>query len=121
MFFIGGISQKQEYLNFQQLMECKNCNQYTQVKIIMVYTYFSFFFIPLFKWGKRYFVQLDCCKSICELDKETGRQIEKGIITSLDPSSLSFQKTNRIQHCTNCGFQTQENFSYCPRCGNKLQ
>lgn len=121
MFFIGGITQKQELLQFNQIIECKNCNQYTQLKVFMVYTYFSFFFIPLFKWGKRYFVQTNCCNSVCELSKETGKAIEQGTITSLDVSSLHFMHTqNNRKVCNICGYTTNENFDYCPKCGNKL-
>ena len=120
MFFIGGVGQKQEYLKFFQLVECKCCHQLSSIKIIMVYSYFSFFFIPLFKWNKQYFVECENCKSYAPLDKEIGREIEKGIRTTIDANMLYFQKQNRIKQCSNCGYMTQENFDYCPKCGNKL-
>lgn len=119
MFFIGGIAQKQQFLDFNQVIECPNCKEYANLKIIMVYTYFSFFFIPLFKWGKRYFVQTTCCGSMCEIDKEMGSAIEKGTLTSIDTNTLHFYK-NSVKTCTRCGYQTSENFAYCPKCGNIL-
>lgn len=121
MFFIGGIAQKQEAIPFEQIIDCPNCHKYTHLKVFMIYTYFSFFFIPIFKWGKRYFVQSSCCNSICELDKEIGKGIEQGFITSLDVSSLHFTYSqNNLKICTSCGYRTNENFSFCPKCGNKL-
>ena len=120
MFFIGGFGQKEEFLNFNQLMICKNCGQYGQVKVIMVYSYLSFFFIPLFKWNKRYFVQMNCCNATCEINKEIGREIERGTITELNENMLHFQNQPRYKQCSNCGYTTQENFAFCPRCGNRL-
>ena len=73
MFFIGGIAQKQEAIPFEQIIDYPNCHKFSHLKVFMTYTYFSFFFIPIFKWGKRYFVQSSCCNSICELDKEIGK------------------------------------------------
>ena len=53
----------------------------------MTYMYFSFFFIPLFKWNKRFYVQMSCCSAIYELEPEIGKAILRGeepAITSAD-------------------------------------
>ena len=126
MFFIMGISQGQKQLDFDQLIVCRHCGKYGHLKVYMVYSYLSLFFIPLFKWGRRYYVQAGCCGEIVELDAETGRKIASGEITSLPEdiipeSSASWHAGNRERRCPNCGFVTEEDYSFCPKCGGHLE
>lgn len=118
MFFIGGILQKEKLLNFYQLFTCPNCKQLTSIKVIMTYSYFHFFFIPIFSWNKRYFIQCENCGSYSEISKDVGKQIEKGIDVRIDESYYHF--STKHKQCSTCGYTTQENFEYCPKCGNKL-
>ncbi len=59
-------------------------NGYT---VYMVYESLMLFFIPIFKFGKRYFAQKD--STVYEIDKETGQSIERGEEVSLDFSRAS--------------------------------
>ncbi len=120
MFFIMTGGQKDKKLEFDQVVVCPNCGKYGHLNVYMVYSYFSLFFIPLFKWNKRYFAKVNCCNAVCELPQEEGRQIEKGIMTSIDENILHFQTYNHILECRYCGYKTKEDFDYCPKCGNKL-
>lgn len=121
MFFIWGTGTKNRELNFDQLVVCKCCGRYGHIKVIEVYSYFSFFFIPLIKWGKRYFVQMTCCGSSCEIPKELGKDIKAGRVTALNENELYFgQRTGNVRTCQGCGWQTTENFQYCPKCGRPL-
>ena len=52
-------------------------------QVYMVYSYLSLFFIPVLKWGRRYYVRTTCCNASVELDAELGRKIQRGEITSL--------------------------------------
>ena len=83
MFIIMGSGQKEKILDLEQDMQCGNCSTFSTVQIIMVYSYFMLFFIPLFKWNKRYYAQMTCCGSTCDLDKELGAKIERKEITRL--------------------------------------
>ena len=74
MFFIMGISQKQKELNFDQIILCSCCGKYGHIQVFMTYTYFMFFFIPIIKWNKHYFVRMSCCSSECELNFELGKR-----------------------------------------------
>ena len=47
-------------------------------EVYMTYMYFSFFFIPLFKWNKRYFMRNLQGGPDIELPRGIGRQIERG-------------------------------------------
>ena len=131
MFFIGGISQGQKQLQFNQLVVCSQCGAYGRYQVFMTYMYFSFFFIPLFKWGRRYYVQMSCCQSIYELDAEVGKRIARGESLEIQPGQLTLVKSGKTQSewnntwgrkksCGNCGYETTENFEYCPKCGQKL-
>ncbi|HIX51853.1 MAG TPA: zinc-ribbon domain-containing protein [Candidatus Lachnoclostridium stercoripullorum] len=79
MIFIGGIGQGQRELDYRRAaLLCAICGGYGRYQVFMTYTYFSFFFIPLFKWNRRYYVKTTCCGSVYELDPEVGRAIARG-------------------------------------------
>lgn len=121
MFFIMGISQKEKKLNFDQLMICKCCGKYGHIEVFMTYTYFMFFFIPIIKWNKRYFIRMSCCSSTTELLSELGKKIEQGQAVSLDSENLNFgHYETRMKFCSNCGFTTTEDFQFCPKCGKSF-
>lgn len=124
MFFIMGISQGEKKLNFDQTIVCNHCGQYGHLEIYMIYSYLSLFFIPIFKWGRRYFVKTTCCGASAELDAELGHQIERGEVTSLPenmiPHSPDEYAPHRMHRCPSCGFETEEDYQYCPKCGQRL-
>lgn len=88
MFIVWGINTKQKNLDYHgRLNVHEDCGQYAQIEIIKTYSYFSLFFIPLFRWNKKYYAKYHCCKRLYQLNTEIGKQIEKGIypkITSAD-------------------------------------
>ena len=49
MIFIGGIAEGIKQLIYGRQVFCRFCGRGTEVELYMLYTYFSFFFIPLFK------------------------------------------------------------------------
>lgn len=119
MFFIMGSGQDQKQLDFDQIIICKCCGKYGHLRAFMAYSYLSFFFIPLFKWNRRYYVQMSCCDAVCELNPELGKEIERGNIVNLNVDALNFQNNHYMgKHCANCGFYTTEDFDFCPKCGN---
>lgn len=123
MFFIIGITQGRKDLEFSQMMVCSQCGSYGRYTVFMTYMCLSFFFLPIFKWNKQYFVQSTCCNSLYRLDIEIGKQIEKGNPTEIRPENLTLLEKgfrNRDQKCTNCGYEIQEDFDYCPKCGRRL-
>jgi hypothetical protein len=122
MFFIMGISQKEKRLDFDQVMICKCCGKYGHADVFMTYTYFMFFFIPLFKWNKQYYIRMRCCNSTAKIDSDLGKAIEHGSITEIDLDKIQFGcHENSIKRCSNCGFaSTESDYVYCPKCGNKL-
>ena len=62
MIFIGGISQGRKILDYVRTVICGCCGRYGRYEVIMTYTYFSFFFIPLFKWNRQFYVRFTAWK-----------------------------------------------------------
>ena len=118
MFFIIGISQKEKRLDFDQMAVCACCGRYGRYEVYMTYTFFSLFFIPIVQWGKRYFVKATCCGAVCEIDRELGERIRRGEVTELREGDLHFDcHHDAVKRCGNCGYETEEDFQYCPKCG----
>lgn len=119
MFFIFGISQKEEKLDFSQAIICPCCGAYGRIEVFCIYSYFSLFFIPIFKWNRRYYIKTSCCNSECSIPPELGKAIKKGEIEFIDVDHLNFNC--RVKRCENCGYTPSDiSFSYCPKCGKKL-
>lgn len=118
-----GISQKEKQLAFEQLLICPCCGRYGRVSVFTRYSYFMFFFIPLFRWDRHYYARMECCGALCELDPAVGRAIAQGKKASLDPSELHFSCAGQrpaFHVCPRCGYTTAENFQFCPKCGAPL-
>lgn len=127
MFFIVGIGPRRKQLDYDQTVVCPRCGRYGHIAVFVECQCFSFFFIPLFRWGKTYFLQMGCCGASCALDEATGRALERGEIRALDASALRFSKPweahdapRARQSCAHCGFSTEEDFQFCPKCGAPL-
>ena len=77
MIFIGGVGNGMKELT---------------PEVYMTYMYFSFFFIPIFKWNKRYFFRNTDGGADIELPKEIGRQIERGETVNM----LNFSQMSKV-------------------------
>ena len=122
MFFMMGITDGQKELKHDQLVICDRCGAYGRYTVFMTYTVLSLFFIPCFKWNRQYFVRTTCCNTVYRLDAEIGRRIEKGENVEIGPEHLTdtVQAGSRMKRCENCGYTTTEDFTYCPKCGQRL-
>ena len=66
MIFIGGISSGMKQIEYMKTVICSRCGAYGRYQVFMTYMYFSFFFIPLFKWNRRFYVKMSCCGAVYE-------------------------------------------------------
>ncbi len=120
MFFIMGISNGRKDFDFQQTIICNLCERYGRFQVFMTYTVLSLFFIPCIKWNKRYYVQTSCCNAVYELDPEIGKRIAHGENLEILPGNLKLVSRGNgytAKHCNYCGFGTNEDFEFCPKCG----
>lgn len=123
MFFIMGIDQKRKIFEYNQVIVCDHCGSYGRYQVFMTYMCLSLFFIPCLKWNWQYYVQSTCCNTIYSLDPEIGKRIARGENVEILPQNLTQVQagyTSLHKKCGYCGFETQEDFEYCPKCGNKF-
>ena len=90
MFFVGvfGIQDKTKEIHREQNVICPVCGSYDSYQLFKTYTYFHFFFIPLWKWNYRFFIKTRCCNRFCQIDQEIGTRIEKGETVIVSDSDL---------------------------------
>lgn len=128
MFFMMGITQGRK--RFEQLISiiCPYCGNAGKAVVYITYTCLSLFFIPVFKWNKQYYVEMECCGTLYSLNEEKGKEIAAGkdvIITSSDltPVNDSYGGCggySNEKRCPNCGYIADRSFDYCPRCGHRF-
>lgn len=115
-----GITQGRKDFEYGHLMTCSLCGAYGRFNVFMTYTVLSLFFIPCFKWNKHYYVQTSCCNALYELDPEVGKRISRGEdveIRQEDLTRVLNGRSSAVKVCQNCGYMTDEDFEFCPKCG----
>jgi len=129
MFFIMGIDPREKRIPYDDLVICSQCGKYGRYEVVMRCMCFSLFFIPLFKWNKQFYVRANCCGTIYALDPEIGRALMRGEHLEIKPEHLKKVSVaaaygtqgGDVRRCASCGYQTEEDFQYCPKCGNILE
>ncbi len=125
MFFIGifGIESKQKELKTFGGVVCPDCGRLSQAVLFLSYTYLHIFFIPTFKWNRKYFVKLRCCGALYEAPEEYAKRHK-------DEDTIDFTRLKKVHQgfggfndfyaaCRNCGKSFDKSFTYCPYCGEK--
>jgi hypothetical protein len=130
MFFIGifGIENKEKDIKILSNLSCKKCNLSVTGRLIKAFSYFHFFFIPLFKWDEKYYVVCDNCRTVYSISKEKGKAVEHGENIDVTYWDLQEEVYNEYYNdnyykpkkCSNCDKIVEPNFKYCPHCGAKI-
>ena len=143
MFFIFGVNSGQKEIGSFGPVICGACGSYGPYQVHMTYMCLSLFFIPVLKWGRKYYAETSCCQSLYELDPQAGRRLSRGEQTEIRPEELTLIRRGnggygyggngsggswqgqtgwqRARYCPSCGYETEEDFEYCPKCGRKLE
>lgn len=112
-----GISAVAKDLNFHQSTMCQKCGKYSSVSVFSVSSTFSIF-VPLFKWGTKYYAVSSCCDMVFSVSPQAGQAIERGEETQLWKQDM--QIVGRASHCRECGFPLTPEYRVCPKCHAKL-
>ena len=121
MFFLMGINTDRIEHNHDQTMICDVCERYGHLNVFMTCSVLSLFFLPVFRWNRHYYVEMSCCQSLYELDEQIGRMIEKGEDVEIRKEDLTLlNKTKGYKKCQYCGYETDEDFDFCPKCGQRF-
>lgn len=116
-------------IEYLKTVICSRCGAYGRYQVYMTYLYFSFFFIPLFKWNKKFYVKMSCCGAVYELDPAVGQQLLRGMDTEICEEDLTLVQDGNgnpwsgsgKKRCAACGYEAEADFSYCPKCGQPLE
>lgn len=123
MFFFAvmGTSEKRENIG-DVLFDCSHCNSKQVLSIFKDYNYFHIFFIPIFKFSVHYDGVCTKCKTEYYIDNETGKLLDKGLLTSIDSSSLKEKQCFKgyTPVCPVCNNKIDHDDVYCRKCGYKL-
>jgi hypothetical protein len=127
MFFIGifGIESKEKEIKTFSVAVCPDCGKYSQAVLTESFTYFHIFFIPTFRWNRKYFLRMRYCGSVYEVSAEYANQLK-------DADTIDFSRLKKVRTgfagyedtwaaCPNCGKRFDRSFAYCPYCGSKRQ
>lgn len=104
-----------------QTVVCDTCGAYGRYQVFMTYMALSIFFIPVLKWNRQYLVTMSCCGTTYQLNPDIGLRLSLGENIEILPEDLErIDGTGRqvkIRRCSNCGYTTEEEFEFCPKCG----
>jgi tRNA(Ile2) C34 agmatinyltransferase TiaS len=93
------------------------CGRYSRLKLLEEYTYFHFFFIPIFKWGRKYSVEARCCGRVFEVPGDYINELIQS--DSLDINRLREIRTP-YRICPDCNQYVDSSYKYCPYCGKQM-
>lgn len=123
MFFIFGIESKEKIINTIANVICKGCGQMSSYELIIKYNFLHLFFIPVFKWNKKYYLRSRCCGSLFEISKDVFDKIsQQGKEVNINDYELKevYNPNKGTVICSRCGRRSDSDFEYCPYCGSKL-
>lgn len=125
MFLFFFIKSKQADVPFHQPpIIHDHCGKFGQMQLFQISEVFYLFFIPLFKFNKRYFVRMSCCGEVYQMDKDLVKQIKKGKKTNIQLKELidlnDYHRLGKLP-CPSCGYILESSSRFCSQCGTFLE
>nr|WP_319488283.1 zinc ribbon domain-containing protein [uncultured Caproiciproducens sp.] len=121
MFFIIGITNGTHDLGMRRCRYFSCCSgSGAMAALTCTFQQFTLFFIPLFRFGKRYFLSCPNCGTVYEIAKEEGRRVEMDPAAEINPDKMYMIQGTYRKTCPNCKLPVDPNCRYCPNCGASL-
>ncbi|MDN5352744.1 MAG: hypothetical protein PWQ12_1665 [Clostridiales bacterium] len=124
-FFMMGINNASKPIGRLRNVICPCCGAWSSIEVSVSYTELNLFFIPVFKWNRRYFGEASCCDCILEIQPEKGRAFERGEAITLDPADMQILRRENSrgdqETCPYCGASVQSDARFCSMCGRSLK
>lgn len=121
MFFIFGINSGSSSLGARICRSFACCGSLgAMAAVTCTYQVFTLFFLPIFRFGKRYFVTCPNCGTVYEMSKQEGHRIEQNPTAEISPEQIyPIQGTGR-KICPKCRSAVDPSARFCPSCGTRL-
>jgi hypothetical protein len=125
MFFIGifGMGNRSEPLRGGISAVCPGCGKQVSFTLNVTYDYLSFFFFPILKFHRQYYVVCPGCGSLFQVENQAARAVASGRSNTLSAADLILlrrQTQESTPFCPACGARNPAGSSFCCRCGQKL-
>jgi ribosomal protein L32 len=123
MILFFGVGKGSDDLYLDQKIVCPMCGKKAELQVYCDYKAFQLFFIPVYKWDKRYYARTTCCGAVCPVPFREGEALDSGDIERLDVKRLPLVQLHaapQLKVCAACGYETSQPFRFCPMCGKPL-
>lgn len=91
-----------------------------RVAFTCTYQQFTLFFIPLFRFGKRYFITCPDCGAVYELRKDEGERAAANWNAEINPDCIFIVQNSYKKTCPACKCSVNSDSRFCPNCGQRL-
>lgn len=78
MFLMIFVTTKEETIEYDKVTHCHYCDDMGSYDIFYTYSVLTIFFIPVWKWNKKYIAERTCCKRRFILNFNVGERIRHG-------------------------------------------
>ena len=104
MFFIIGVVSGSAEIGLRECGFFPCCGTRGKMgAVTCAFRQFTFFFLPLFRFGKRYFISCPDCGAVYEIERDEGRRIERNPSAAIRPESIRRVAGRAAKFCPNCG------------------
>lgn len=121
MFFIIGIDSGSKSLGVRMCRTFSCCGSFGVMgSLTCTFQVFTLFFLPIFRFGKRYFITCPNCGAVYEIAKPEGQRLEHNPAAEVDPSQMYPVQGSSHKTCPTCRSAVDLNARFCPNCGTRL-
>lgn len=120
MFFLLGVSPTARQSGNLDVGRCPVCQNTHPLAVTEQSSSFSAFFIPLFRFQKRFFATCPGCASVFSVPDWCGKRASELGTFSVSSDQLTLIRRCSAMVCPRCGSSADPDDSFCRNCGQKL-